>query len=60
MEEQVNEFGIDNYLIWKQDRATDEVRADSIARQYRDHIAFTVVETCGIYCRHCIHKLLKQ
>lgn len=58
MEEQVNEFGMDNYLVWKENRATEEVRPDSIARQYNDRIAFTVVETCGIYCRHCFRKEL--
>jgi lysine 2,3-aminomutase len=56
MAEQVNEFGMDNYLLWKENRATDEVRPDSIARQYDDRIAFTVIETCGIYCRHCFRK----
>lgn len=58
MQEQVNEFGMDNYLVWKENRATEEVRPDSIARQYHDRIAFTVVETCGIYCRHCFRKEL--
>jgi len=58
MKETVNEFGVDNYLVWKENRATEEVRPDSIARQYRDRIAFTVVEVCGIYCRHCFRKEL--
>ncbi|VAX13415.1 Lysine 2,3-aminomutase [hydrothermal vent metagenome] len=58
MKESVNEFGMDDYLIWKENRATEEVRPDSIARQYRDRIAFTVIETCGIYCRHCFRKEL--
>lgn len=58
MQEQVNEFGMDNYLVWKENRSTDEVRPDSIARQYHDRIAFTVVETCAIYCRHCFRKEL--
>ena len=58
MKEQVNEFGMNDYLVWKENRATEEVRPDSIARQYRDRIAFTVVETCGIYCRHCFRKEL--
>jgi len=56
MKETVNEFGMDDYLVWKENRATDEVRPDSIARQYTDRIAFTVTETCGIYCRHCFRK----
>lgn len=58
MQEQVNEFGMDNYLIWKENRATDEIRPDSIARQYQDRIAFTVTELCGVYCRHCFRKEL--
>ena len=58
MQEQVNEFGMDNYLVWKENRSTEEVRPDSIARQYHDRIAFTVVETCAIYCRHCFRKEL--
>ena len=58
MKEQDNEYGMDNYLVWKENRATEEVRPDSIARQYHDRIAFTVIETCGIYCRHCFRKEL--
>ncbi|MDT8318643.1 MAG: KamA family radical SAM protein [bacterium] len=56
VKEQVNEFGMKDYLIWKENRATDEVRPDCIARQYHDRIAFTVVETCAVYCRHCFRK----
>jgi len=58
MKEQINEFGMENYLVWKENRATDEVRPDSIARQYNDRIAFTVMDTCAIYCRHCFRKEL--
>jgi len=58
MKEQVNEYGMKYYLIWKENRATEEVRPDSIARQYHDRIAFTVVENCGNYCRHCFRKEL--
>ena len=58
MKEQVNEYGMENYLIWKENRATEEVRPDSIARQYNDRVAFTVVQVCGIYCRHCFRKEL--
>ncbi len=58
MQERANEFGMDNYLVWKENRSTDEVRPDSIARQYHDRIAFTVIETCAIYCRHCFRKEL--
>jgi len=56
MKEQVNKYGMANYLVWKENRATEEVRPDSIARQYHDRIAFTVVEVCGVYCRHCFRK----
>ena len=56
--EQQNTFGMDNYLVWKENRATEEQRPDSIARQYRDRVAFTVTQTCGIYCRHCFRKEL--
>ena len=58
MKEQVNKHGMDNYLVWKENRATEEVRPDSIARQYHDRIAFTVSDVCGIYCRHCFRKEL--
>jgi lysine 2,3-aminomutase len=58
LKETVNKFGIDNYLIWKENRATEEVRPDSIARQYHDRIAFTVTEICANYCRHCFRKEL--
>ncbi len=53
-----NTYGMDDYLVWKENRETEEVRPDSIARQYRDRIAFTVTQTCGIYCRHCFRKEL--
>lgn len=56
--EQQNEYGIENYLVYKENRAGDEDRPDTIARQYEDRIAFTVVNTCGIYCRHCFRKEL--
>jgi len=58
LKETVNKYGIDNYLIWKENRATKEVRPDSIARQYHDRIAFTVTEICANYCRHCFRKEL--
>lgn len=58
LNESVNEYGIENYLIWKENRATEEVRPDSIARQYHDRIAFTVTEVCANYCRHCFRKEL--
>ena len=53
-----NTYGIPNYLIWKENRDTDEVRPDSIARQYHDRIAFTVTDVCANYCRHCFRKEL--
>ncbi len=58
LKEQENKHGMDNYLAWKENRDTEEVRPDCIARQYQDRIAFTVVEVCGIYCRHCFRKEL--
>ena len=54
--EKENKYGIKDYLIWKENRATDEIRPDSIARQYYDRIAFTVTDACANYCRHCFRK----
>lgn len=58
MKEQHNEYGIDNYLVWKENRETEEVRPDCIARQYVDRVAFTVTDMCANYCRHCFRKEL--
>jgi lysine 2,3-aminomutase len=58
VQEKENRYGIPNYLIWKENRDTDEVRPDSIARQYFDRIAFTVTDMCANYCRHCFRKEL--
>lgn len=58
LKEKENKYSIPNYLIWKENRATKEKRPDSIARQYYDKIAFTVIENCSIYCRHCFRKEL--
>ncbi|UCE82623.1 MAG: KamA family radical SAM protein [Deltaproteobacteria bacterium] len=58
LREKENRYGIPNYLIWKENRDTDEVRPDSIARQYYDRIAFTVTDMCANYCRHCFRKEL--
>ena len=58
MLEKQNNFGMDSYLMWKENRATEEQRPDSIARQYQDRVAFTVTQNCGIYCRHCFRKEL--
>ena len=58
LEETVNVYGIKNYLIWKENRDTDEVRPDSIARQYHDRVAFTVTDVCVNYCRHCFRNEL--
>ncbi|MFN2353305.1 MAG: KamA family radical SAM protein [Desulfopila sp.] len=55
-EETKNVYGVENYLIWKENRATEEIRPDSIARQYNDRVAFTVTEVCVNYCRHCFRK----
>ncbi len=56
LKENENRYGIPNYLIWKENRDTEEVRPDSIARQYHDRIAFTVTDICANYCRHCFRK----
>ena len=58
MHETENRFGMQDYLLWKENRETDEVRPDCIARQYKDRVAFTVTQVCGIYCRHCFRKEL--
>jgi lysine 2,3-aminomutase len=58
IKETVNKFGIDNYLIWKENRDTDEKRPESIARQYKDRVAFTITDVCFNYCRHCFRKEL--
>jgi lysine 2,3-aminomutase len=56
IKEKENRYGIPNYLIWKENRDTGEIRPDSIARQYYDRIAFTVTDICANYCRHCFRK----
>ncbi len=56
LQERRNRFGMSDFLIWKENRATGEKRPDSIARHYHDRIAFTVIDLCAIYCRHCFRK----
>jgi len=56
--EEQNEFGLENYLVYKENRDTNEDRPDTIARQYHNRIAFTVLKTCANYCRHCFRKEL--
>ncbi len=56
--ENKNEYGIPDYLIFKENRAVGEKRPDCIARQYQDRIAFTVTDVCANYCRHCFRKEL--
>ena len=56
--EDENVYGMQDYLIWKENRDTDESRPDTIARQYKDRVAFTVTDNCAIYCRHCFRKEL--
>lgn len=58
LKERENTYGIKDYLIFKENRATGEKRPDSIARQYHDRIAFTVTDACANYCRHCFRKEL--
>ena len=47
-----------NYLVWEENRATDEIRPDSIATQYYDRVGFTVTDVCASYRRHCFRKEL--
>lgn len=56
LKEKENVYGIEGYLIWKENRDNEEERPDTIARQYNDRVAFTVLDQCGIYCRHCFRK----
>ena len=56
LQERQNRYGVENYLIWKENRDTEEIRPDSIARQYEDRVAFTVTDVCANYCRHCFRK----
>ena len=58
IKETENRYGIPNYLIWEENRDTEEIRPDCIARQYHDRIAFTVTDVCANYCRHCFRKEL--
>jgi lysine 2,3-aminomutase len=51
----------ENYLYWKENRGKDgqggpfddDGRPASIARQYHDRIAFTVLDNCPVYCQFC-------
>ena len=58
LKEKENKYGIENYLIYKENRAVGEKRPDTIARQYHDRVGFTVMNTCANYCRHCFRKEL--
>lgn len=58
LQEKQNRYGIKNYLIYKENRSNEENRPDTIARQYKDRIAFTVMNICANYCRHCFRKEL--
>lgn len=58
LQEKQNRYGIENYLIYKENRSNEENRPDTIARQYKDRIAFTVMNICANYCRHCFRKEL--
>ncbi|PHR23891.1 MAG: lysine 2,3-aminomutase [Desulfotalea sp.] len=53
-----NVYGVKDYLVWKENRDTEEVRPDSIARQYENRVAFTITDVCVNYCRHCFRKEL--
>ncbi|MDY0042733.1 MAG: KamA family radical SAM protein [Desulforhabdus sp.] len=56
LRERENRFGIKDYLIQKENRAVEQGRPDSIARQYDDRVAFVVTDLCASYCRHCFRK----
>jgi len=56
LKEKENRYGMKDYLIWKENRGDEEVRPDSIARQYDDRVAFTVTENCANYCRFCFRR----
>ena len=58
LKEKENRYGMSDFLVYKENRATGEIRPDSIARQYRDRIAFVVTDMCANYCRHCFRKEL--
>lgn len=58
VQENENRYGVENYLEWKENRKTGEVRPECIARQYHDRIAFLVTDVCSMYCRHCFRKEL--
>ena len=58
LRENENRYGVSNYLVWKENRATDEVRPECIGRQYTDRVAFLVTDVCANYCRHCFRKEL--
>ena len=56
MKELENKYGMDGYLAWKEKR--HEGRPDCISRQYRDRVAFTVINRCPSYCRFCFRREL--
>jgi lysine 2,3-aminomutase len=56
LKEKENIYGIENYLIWKENRDNKEDRPDSIDRQYEYRVAFTVTDVCANYCRHCFRR----
>ena len=58
LKEKDNVFGIPNYLIWKENRDTEEKRPECIGRQYEDRVCFTVTKTCAQYCRYCFRREL--
>ena len=58
LQEKQNRYGIENYLVYKENRSNEENRPDTIARLYKDRIAFTVMNICANYCRHCFRKEL--
>ncbi len=60
-------FEVPNYLIWKENRIKEENdlfgndgRPKSIGRQYKDRIAFTILDSCPVYCQFCFRKEVTQ
>lgn len=56
LKELESRYGIKDYLVFHENRNIDPERPDSIARQYRDRVAFTVTDSCASYCRHCFRR----
>jgi len=58
LKELENRYGMKDYLLFHENRSIESDRPDCIARQYMDRVAFTVIDRCASYCRHCFRKEL--